>query len=30
MLWILALVMGGVGFAWVTVRRQRKTNQKSS
>lgn len=30
MLWILALVMGGVGFGWVTIRRQRKAGQKTS
>ena len=24
MLWVLAVLMGGVGFGWVTVRRKRK------
>jgi hypothetical protein len=30
MLWILAVVMGGLGFAYVTVRRRRKADQKAS
>lgn len=30
MLWILAAAMGGLGFAWVTVRRRRKAGQKTS
>lgn len=30
MLWILAILMGGIGFGWVTVRRRRKADQKSS
>jgi hypothetical protein len=30
MLWILAILMGGIGFGWVTVRRRRKAEQKSS
>jgi len=28
MLWILAALMGGVGFGWVTVRRKRKATNK--
>jgi hypothetical protein len=28
MLWILAVVMGGLGFGYVTVRRRRKAEQK--
>jgi hypothetical protein len=28
MLWILAVLMGGLGFGWVTVRRRRKAEQK--
>jgi hypothetical protein len=28
MLWILAIVMGGLGFGYVTVRRRRKADQK--
>jgi hypothetical protein len=28
MLWILAIVMGGLGFGYVTVRRRRKAEQK--
>jgi hypothetical protein len=27
MLWILAILMGGLGFGYVTVRRKRKTQQ---
>jgi hypothetical protein len=27
MLWILAVMMGGLGFAYVTVRRRRKADQ---
>jgi len=27
MLWILAVLMGGLGFAYVTMRRKRKGNQ---
>jgi hypothetical protein len=27
MLWILAVLLGGVGFWWVKVRRGRKANQ---
>jgi len=30
MLWILALMMGGLGFGWVTVRRRRKADHKAS
>jgi hypothetical protein len=30
MLWILAVLMGGLGFGWVTVRRRRKAEQKAS
>jgi hypothetical protein len=30
MLWILAAVMGGVGFAWMTTRRKRKAAQKTA
>jgi hypothetical protein len=29
MLWILAVVMGGLGFGYVTVRRRRKAEQKA-
>jgi len=28
MLWILAVLMGGLGFAYVTVRRKRKAATK--
>jgi hypothetical protein len=28
MLWILAVVMGGLGFGYITVRRRRKAEQK--
>jgi len=28
MYWILAALMGGLGFAWVTVRRRRKAAHK--
>jgi hypothetical protein len=27
MLWVLAVLMGGVGFGWVLVRRKRKAGQ---
>ena len=27
MLWILAVLMAGLGFGYVTVRRKRKSNQ---
>ena len=30
MLWILAVLMGGLGFGYVTVRRRRKAGQKAS
>jgi hypothetical protein len=30
MLWILALLMGGLGFGYVTIRRRRKTDHKAS
>jgi hypothetical protein len=30
MLWMLAVLMGGVGFAWVVVRRRRKSGQKAA
>ena len=30
MLWILAALMGGVGFAWVVTRRKRKGQQPGS
>lgn len=30
MLWILAIVMGGLGFGYVTVRRRRKTDSKAA
>ncbi len=30
MLWILALVMGGLGFGYVTVRRRRKADHKAA
>jgi hypothetical protein len=30
MLGILAIVMGGLGFGYVTVRRRRKTDQKAA
>jgi hypothetical protein len=30
MLWILAVVMGGLGFGYVTLRRRRKADQKAS
>ena len=30
MLWILAVVMGGLGFGYVTVRRRRKAEQKTA
>jgi hypothetical protein len=30
MLWILAIMMGGLGFGWVTIRRRRKADQKAS
>jgi hypothetical protein len=28
MLWILAILMGGLGFGYVTIRRKRKAEQK--
>ena len=28
MLWVLAVVMGGLGLGYVTVRRRRKAEQK--
>jgi hypothetical protein len=28
MLWILAVLMGGLGFGYVTIRRKRKAEQK--
>jgi hypothetical protein len=30
MLWVLAALMAGLGFAWMTVRRRRKAGQKAS
>jgi hypothetical protein len=30
MLWILAIVMGGLGFGYVTVRRRRKADSKTA
>ena len=30
MLWILAVIMGGLGFGYVTVRRRRKAEQKTA
>lgn len=30
MLWILAVVMGGLGFGYVTVRRRRKAEHKTA
>jgi hypothetical protein len=30
MLWILAILMGGLSFAYVTIRRKRKAEQKGS
>jgi hypothetical protein len=30
MLWILAVLMGGLGFGYVTIRRKRKAEQKGS
>ena len=30
MLWILAVMMGGLGFWYVTVRRRRKADHKAS
>ena len=30
MLWILAVLMGGLGFTYVTIRRKRKAEQKGS
>jgi hypothetical protein len=30
MLWMLAVLMGGLGFGWVTVRRRRKADHKAS
>jgi hypothetical protein len=30
MLWILALLMGGLGFGYVTIRRRRKADHKAS
>jgi hypothetical protein len=30
MIWIVAILMGGVGFAWVTVRRRRKAGTKAA
>lgn len=30
MLWVLAVLMGGLGFAWVTVRRRRKADKKAA
>jgi len=29
MLWILAVMMGGLGFGYVTIRRKRKADQKA-
>jgi hypothetical protein len=29
MLWILAVLMGGLGFGYVTMRRKRKGDQKA-
>ena len=28
MLWVLAVLMGGLGFGYVTVRRKRKASQQ--
>jgi hypothetical protein len=28
MLWILAIIMGGLGYGYVTIRRKRKAEQK--
>jgi hypothetical protein len=28
MLWVLAVLMGGLGFGYVTIRRRRKAEQK--
>jgi hypothetical protein len=30
MLWILAVLMGGLGFGYVTIRRRRKADNKAS
>jgi hypothetical protein len=30
MLWILAIVMGGLGFGYITVRRRRKADSKTA
>jgi hypothetical protein len=30
MLWVLAVIMGGLGFGYVTVRRRRKAEQKTA
>lgn len=30
MLWILAVMMGGLGFGYVTIRRRRKATHKAS
>jgi hypothetical protein len=30
MLWILAVMMGGLGFGYVTIRRRRKAGHKAS
>jgi hypothetical protein len=30
MLWILAVMMGGLGFGYVTIRRRRKADNKAS
>jgi hypothetical protein len=30
MLWILAVLMGGLGFGYVAIRRKRKADQKGA
>ena len=30
MLWILAVMMGGLGYTYVTIRRKRKADQKAN
>jgi hypothetical protein len=30
MLWVLAVLMGGLGFGYVTIRRRRKAEQKNA
>jgi hypothetical protein len=30
MLWILAVIMGGLGFGYITVRRRRKAGTKAA